>query len=87
MTTTGGPDFVVGMAIEQRRTGPAIGDTAEANVGHAVPASNVRDGEGTSRAVCGTMTTVDDPSRKYWPKGGLAYMDCRTCAQRVPRAR
>lgn len=85
--TAEGPDFVVGMAVELRRTGPGIGEHAEAHVGHAVRPTDIATGEKATRGVCGTMTTVDDPSRTYEVSGGLDYVDCLKCIQHVTRSR
>lgn len=85
--TAEGADFVVGMAVELRRTGPGVGDHAEAHVGHAVRPTDIATGEKASRAVCGTMSTVDVPRRTYHLRGGLDYMDCRKCIQHVSRSR
>jgi len=74
------PDLVVGMRVEQHPLpGGGIGDYAEANVGHAVPAAQVRTGALTSRALCRQLTTVEDPAWRYQPDITLDYESCPRC--------
>jgi hypothetical protein len=90
MTTPGSPDFVLGMVEELRPSASKMSGgvgVAKAGVGHAVAPENVKSGAEASRAVCGQMGTVNDPTRTYHPRGGLAYGECSTCAQRVTASR
>lgn len=78
------PHFAVGIERELRQVRRGV---AEAHVGHAVTLDQVREGERASAAVCGAMTTVENPAWRYEPRRRAAYLSCFTCEQHAARAR